>query len=254
MTRLYVLDGGMIDILDWQRFRPSAPPGSWNRIANPCYLVVHPAGILLWDTGAADDLQGYAGGFRASDVSIFHVTHPVADQLTEIGVTAASIDFLALSHFHRDHAGNVGLPGRAQLLAQGDEYDAAMGGNAEASGYFPDVLDPLRGNAVLRLNGDHDVFGDGSVTIKRSPGHTIGHQTLLVSLAATGKVLLSGDLAHSEENWADGTVPGLNFSAAQSLASMRAARDFLQAEGASLWVQHDLRRYRATRHAPSWYE
>lgn len=115
------------------------------------------------------------------------------------------------------------------------------------------MLAPLTTVPVTELNGDHDVFGDGSVVIKRAPGHTVGHQTLLLRLPNTGHILLSGDLVHCEENWRDNAVPALNVDQAQSLESIRRTRALLATEHATLWIQHDLGVYAQTRLAPGWY-
>ena len=90
------------------------------------------------------------------------------------------------------------------------------------------------------LEGEHDVFGDGTVRIIPAPGHTPGHQMLLVNLAEEGLVMLSGDLYHFRESRADRRVPSLNVDAAQTLASMERIEQLLTETGAQLWIQHDM--------------
>lgn len=186
-----------------------------------------------------DAFAGHKGGVQVEDSAVFHVDNSVAGQLTEVDYPADRVDCLALSHFHPDHVGNVGLFRSARLLVQRDEYEAAFGSDPGRFGYVPDSYAALRDNPVELLQGDHDVFGDGSVVIKRLPGHTPGSQSLLVRLPKTGSILISGDVTHSTDNWQNGTVPALNVDAAESERSLRIAARPLETENVELWIQHD---------------
>lgn len=252
--KLYVLDGGMIDILNWDLYAPGAGPAVRRRLADPAYLIVHQHGTLVWDTGLSDELAARPGGLRLGDHAVFQVEKTIEAQLADVGQSAALVDYLALSHFHPDHIGNAGLFASARLLVQREEYQAAFGPGAEQAAYELHSSEPLLRNPVEKLDGDHDVFGDGSVVIKRFPGHTPGHQALLVRLPKTGPVLISGDLAHSRENWESRTVPSLNSDAVASHRSIEAAAQLLEAKGAALWIQHDLGQYQGLRLAPEYYE
>jgi len=106
-------------------------------------------------------------------------------------------------------------------------------------GVVPANYEKLRSNKVVKLNGDHDVFGDGSVVIKSAPGHTPGHQVLVVRLPKTGAVLLSGDMVHFQENWANRRVPGMNFNRDQSTVTMETMAAFMTANKVELWINHD---------------
>jgi glyoxylase-like metal-dependent hydrolase (beta-lactamase superfamily II) len=97
------------------------------------------------------------------------------------------------------------------------------------------------------------VFGDGSVRILSTPGHTPGHQSLLVRLPVTGVVVLSGDAAHFEENFAQRRVPGFNFDKEQSVQSMDKLDRIVRSERAQLWINHDSRQNASVDHAPKFY-
>jgi N-acyl homoserine lactone hydrolase len=112
----------------------------------------------------------------------------------------------------------------------------------------------LRNSKTILLHGDHDVFGDGAVVIKSTPGHTAGHQSLFVRLAKTGSVLLSGDLYHYPEERALGVVPTFEFNKEQSQASRAAMERFMQERGAQLWIQHDIVHYAKLTKSPRYYE
>ena len=106
----------------------------------------------------------------------------------------------------------------------------------------------------MKLNGDHDVFGDGSVVILATPGHTPGHQSLLVKLPATGAVVLSGDATHFRDNWENRRVPARNFDKAQTVASMEKIAGVLKRERAVLWINHDREQSAGLPHAPKFLE
>jgi len=107
---------------------------------------------------------------------------------------------------------------------------------------------------VTKLEGDKDVFGDGSVTIISTPGHTPGHQSLLVRLPKTGAVLLSGDAVHFKDNWDNRRVPAGNVSAEQTVASMQRIADILAKEHAQLWINHDKVQSDAQKKSPEFYD
>jgi N-acyl homoserine lactone hydrolase len=107
---------------------------------------------------------------------------------------------------------------------------------------------------VQKLAGDHDVFGDGSVTIIATPGHTAGHQSLLVKLPKTGAVLLSGDAVHFTDNWDNRRVPSINFSQEQTIASMQKMADVIARERAQIWINHDKAQRDGQRLSPDFYE
>jgi glyoxylase-like metal-dependent hydrolase (beta-lactamase superfamily II) len=107
---------------------------------------------------------------------------------------------------------------------------------------------------VRKLEGDLDVFGDGSVTILSTPGHTPGHQSLLVRLPRTGPVVLSGDIAHFKDNWDHRRVPAINDNKEETLASMQRVADVLAKEKAQLWINHDKAQRDTLKMSPQYYD
>src|SRR5439155_26148068 len=155
----------------------------------------------------------------------------LAAQLTEIGVKPADIAYVAVSHTHGDHVGNLALFPSSTILIQGAEYDWAMTQPVKPA--FA-ATQPIE-----KLTGDRDVFGDGSVMILSTPGHTPGHQSLLVVLAKSGPVLLSGVGVHLRGDWENRRVPSMNTNRDQTLASMQRIASVMETRKAKLRIHHD---------------
>ena len=249
--RLYVFDCGHLRIADPGRFSLTMDEVSTLDLSVPCYLVEHPDGTLLWDAGLSDSLAEGSPHTQANG-TVTTVTVTLRAQLAALGYQPADITYLALSHLHYDHAGNANDFAVSTWLVQRPEHEAAFG---DARGFFDRALyAELETSETMLLDGDHDVFGDGTVVIKSAPGHTPGHQVLFVDLAETGPLVLSGDLYHFPENRTLKRVPTFNFDEAQTLASMDAVEDFLMESGARLWIEHDFAANALLDKSPAYYE
>jgi glyoxylase-like metal-dependent hydrolase (beta-lactamase superfamily II) len=252
--RLYVFDCGTIDVTDISVFSPGVDVGKKKVLTDSCYAVVHPKGTLIWDTGLSDELAAMPDGMKADAQFHMRLKKTLASQLKEAGIAPESVTYLGLSHMHFDHIGNVGQFPKATLLMQKEEYESAFGPDAAKFGNDPKKYPTLGANPHEQLTGDRDVFGDGTVVIKRATGHTPGHQTLFVKLRKTGNVMLSGDLAHFTKNWDNRRVPSFNFDKDMSVKSMNEMAAFMKANKAKFWIQHDLEQNAGIKHAPKYYE
>jgi N-acyl homoserine lactone hydrolase len=254
VQRLYVLYCGEAKIPDISPWSPGVNVGQAAMFSDNCYLIKHGNDWMLWDSGYPDALAQQPDGMAGPrNMRAFRKQTLVA-QLAELGVTPDQVTYLAFSHTHGDHVGNANLFTAATWYVQQAEYDAAFGPEPSKYGFNPTVYDKLRNSKVVKLNGDYDVFGDGSVKILSTPGHTPGHQSLLVHLPKTGAVVLSGDLAHFRDNFVNRRVPGFNFNADQSRASMDKVDAIVQSEHAQLWINHDFAQTSTIDHAPKYYD
>jgi N-acyl homoserine lactone hydrolase len=243
VDRLYVMDCGHNAALDQSRWSPGVNVGKPIEFSDNCYLIRHGADWLLWDTGYPDSV---AEKPVTSPVGTATRAKTLAAQLAAVGVKPADVRFVAVSHTHGDHVGNVDMFPDATLLIQKAELDWA---------FAPGKPPPFKAERpIRRLEGDLDVFGDGSVTIISTPGHTPGHQSLLVHLPQTGWVVLSGDAAHFKDNWDNRRVPSMNASAEQTQASLERIAALLAEKHAQLWINHDQAQSRTQKHAPEFYE
>jgi glyoxylase-like metal-dependent hydrolase (beta-lactamase superfamily II) len=176
---------------------------------------------------------------------------PLAESLKEIGVAPGDIKHFAMSHGHGDHSGNANLFAGATLYIQRAEYAAVFGAEPQKYGFIPANFEKLRSSPAMILNGDYDVFGDGSVVIKPAPGHTPGHQVLVVRLPKTGPVLLTGDMVHLQYSWNYRVVPSFNFDVQQSMQSIDEMKAFAAKAGAQVWVNHDKEQHARIPKAPA---
>ncbi|MGO4304475.1 N-acyl homoserine lactonase family protein [Cupriavidus sp. RAF12] len=247
VERLYVLNCGEGIAGDISRWSPSVNVGKPMAFANNCYLIKHTQGWMLWDTGVDDSIAAMPDGQAPTDPKAIHWRRPktLASQLAQLGVKPSDIQYVAVSHTHPDHIGNVEMFPQAMLLVQKAEYEWPGANNTPR--FKP-------GHPVTKLEGDKDVFGDGSVTLISTSGHTPGHQSLLLKLPRTGAVVLSGDAAHFESNWVNRRVPSINFDKDMTLASMQRIAELLAREKAQLWINHDKAQRDTLKMAPQYYE
>ena len=252
VERMYVLYCGESTTKDVSaNWSPGVNVGVARDFSSNCYLIKHASGWLLWDSGMSDTIAATPEGVTAaSGLLTLYVKKTLASQLEALGVAPSDIKRVAFSHFHSDHVGNANLFTAATLYIQQAEYDAAFGPDAAKFGFAPKFYDKLAGNKTVKLNGDHDVFGDGSVMIISTPGHTPGHQCLLVHLPQTGAVVLSGDMVHFRDNWDHRRVPARNFNKEETTQSMERVAKLLKDEHAQLWINHDKEQSAGIAHAP----
>lgn len=239
--RLYILDCGRIDARDMGMFDDSgALDGKPGTMSVPCFLIRHPKGILLWETGLGDAIADRRGGIDFAPGVHGSVRVKLVDQLKALGLKPSDIDYLAFSHWHIDHTGNANLFGAATWILQRRELAAATGTTPPPFESLAPVS-AYRDAKVRLVDGDMDVFGDGSVRLLLLPGHTPGHQALQLRLPRAGAVLLSGDLYHSREARRLRRVPKVNVDRAASLASMDRFEAIAARTHARVVIQHDPR-------------
>ena len=249
--KLYVFDCGILNLDNVQMFNLSEDETDVRTLFVPCYVVEHEQGRLLWDAGLplsyaeADGLVPTVGGTVGYERSI-------VAQLGDLGLTPADIDYAAFSHLHWDHAGAANAFAGSTILMQQAEWDAAFSG----AGAFVETefFDELVDSEKQMLDGDHDVFGDGSVKIIFAPGHTPGHQVLWVDLENYGPVLLSGDLYHFEANRRLRRPPNFNFDKPMTLKAMDRVESVLADTGATLWIEHSKALADTLEMAPAFYD
>ncbi len=250
-TRVYALDCGRIEIDDAGLISESGKPaGKSLTMADPCILVRHRGGTLLWDTGLPWSASRTKEGF-ANPVGREFIDAPLPEQLKALSLAPGDITFVGFSHLHYDHTGNANLFTSSTWLLNRKELDWAL----HTTHPF---IDPATFSARTKvklelLDADRDVFGDGTVRILQTPGHTPGHQSLVVKLAHTGTLVFSGDLAHSRENWEKQVIPPFDDRAPTAASMARVAALLAETHGRMV-VQHDPADFHALPTFPSYLE
>jgi N-acyl homoserine lactone hydrolase len=257
--KLYRLDCGHSLANDESVWTPGENVGRNIEFSSTCWLIKHGREWLLWDTGVPQStLDNPQGWSTLPKLIVYHLDRSLTDQLAGIGVKPGDIGRVAISHTHGDHIGNMGLFPSATVVMQRAEYSwihSADGPNDNVNQLMALARKLLGSPKKLQLiDGDTDVFGDGSVTLVSTPGHTPGHQSLLVHLKKSGFIILSGDVAHLQENFEKNIVPSLNTDKAESIASMEKVRRLIATYQATFFINHDKSQTDKLRLLPAFYD
>jgi glyoxylase-like metal-dependent hydrolase (beta-lactamase superfamily II) len=248
-----MFEGGYIRGLDPSIFHFKKEELAESNFVVVSYLIVHPKGTLMWDTGVVPDSAFKADGAPVTQ-GISTATKPLLPQLAALGYTPADITYLGLSHYHSDHTANANAFAGSTWLVHPAERDFMF--TDKPTG----VIQPTHYTALkdaktkLLTDADYDVFGDGTVVIKYTPGHTHGHQVLFLKLPKTGPVLLAGDLYHYPEERNTDKTPTFEYNREQSLASRAAIEAFVKKTGAQMWIEHDIPTFNRLKKAPDYIE
>ncbi len=251
--RLYVFECGVIRGLDPALFNFKREEVKSTDFAVPCYLIVDPKGTLMWDVGVIPDTAFKDDGKPVTQ-GPSTATRTLKSQLAEIGYAPGDITYLAHSHYHGDHIANSNEFAGSTWLVRPVERDAMFADKP------PQLVDPKdydqlkNARTVLITQDEYDVFGDGKVIIKSAPGHTPGHQVVILHLKKTGNVMLAGDLYHYPEERGSGRVPTFEYNKEQSLASRAMIEDYCKRTKTQLWIEHDYLGNSKLKKSPKFYD
>jgi len=232
------------------------------------YVVRHPRGNVLFDTGNNDKIITDPSYWGASFNALKPVNTPdvaIDTQLQKIGLKPDDITYVVVSHLHLDHGGNVGKFPKSTIIAQKSEIRNAFWPEPGTGGPYMvgDVL-PLRSantdypNAVktIELEGDLDIFNDGALVVKRWVAHTPGSQMMVVRLKNTGPIILTGDNVYLRENVEKSTPPNivLAYQPSGFFTAFEWIRKMMATEKANFFTAHDPDAFKAMKKAPEFYD
>lgn len=257
--QLYRLDCGRSVANDESVWTPGANVGRTVQFSSTCWLVKHRGDWLLWDTGVPESaLNDPKGWSTLPKLIVYHLDRSITDQLAAIKLTPADITIVAISHTHGDHIGNVNLFPNSKVVMQQAEYKWINSSDAPNDNVkqLLALARRLMGKPknLQLVEGDTDIFGDGSVTLVSTPGHTPGSQSLLVHLRNSGFIILSGDVAHSKENFEKDIVPSLNTDKAASITSMEKIKGMIATYKATFFINHDKAQTDGLKMLPAFYD
>ncbi|KCZ61985.1 hypothetical protein L53_13930 [Hyphomonas sp. L-53-1-40] len=233
-----VLDCGTIEVSDLDAFSSAGDyAGETDTFTDSCFLVRHPDGNLLWDLGLPGVLA--IAGPQTQQIFTVSLEQTITEQLADRGMSPGDIDYVSISHSHFDHIGQADQVAGSTWLVSQKELDAMFGEGTEIAQEQQALFSLFAPMEQKVFEGELDVFGDGSVVIFETPGHTPGHTSLQLMMPETGPVLLTGDLYHRAESRELKRVPRFNSDEAMTVSSMEAFEARADALGAKVIIQHE---------------
>jgi glyoxylase-like metal-dependent hydrolase (beta-lactamase superfamily II) len=251
--RLYIFDCGVIHTANGDAYSLKKEEMGSTEMSIPCILVAHPKGTLMWDNGDIPDRAFPPGGGRAT-LGVVTQDKPLLPQMAAVGYAPADITYLSMSHYHGDHIANANAFASATWLVRKVERDRMFSSEPITRSPLENYRELKNSKTILIDKDEWDVFGDGTVVIKSTPGHTPGHNVLFLRLKKTGPVVLSGDLYHYPEERTLHRLPVAEFNKEQTAASRADLEVFLKKTGAQLWIEHDIIGNARLKKAPDFYE
>ena len=209
----------------------------------PTFLIEHPEGLVLFDTGLSPDAAGdpasvYGAGATQSRIE-YSREQRLDRQLREIGFEPSDIGHVVLSHLHFDHTGGMQLFPDAQFYLGAGELRYALNPDAHLCGlYRRDELEAARHLRLRELSGDHDLFGDAAISLLFLPGHSPG--SLAVQVRLPGRtIILTGDIAHTRAAFESASPFPLDQDSTAAVRSIERLRALRDRSGAEVWIGHD---------------
>lgn len=262
VKQVYWTTSGMFGPFAITGLIPTVPKEKQRDITIPVsmWIVDHPKGVVVFDTGnnvaITQDCKAYWQPGLCDFLKPSQKREDTIDaQLKKLGYSVDKVKAVVTSHTHLDHAGNMEMfPNAVHILQKKELYQ----------GWFPEKFQGRSGGAFvmadidgtrefnfLELEGDYDVFGDGSVLVLSTPGHTLGHSSMKIKLASGKSIIMSQDAIWMQENL-DGYPAGLNYSVQDYTKSVNRLKFMRDLEGADLFMAHDQDQYAAK--GGRWYK
>jgi glyoxylase-like metal-dependent hydrolase (beta-lactamase superfamily II) len=225
------------------------------------WVIDHPKGLVVFDTGnnnAVSDgkCKSHWAAGNCDFLKPSQKREDVIDsQLKKLGYSTDQVKAVITSHSHLDHIGNIKMfPKAVHVIQKKELYQAWWPEKFQRDGgafVMADFDGPAREFNYLELEGDYDLFGDGSVTILSTPGHTLGHQSVRVKLAGGKTMVLAQDAIWMKENM-EGHPAGLNYSVKDYNNSVNRLKMIRDLEDADIYFGHDQDQWKAG--GNKWYK
>lgn len=252
--RLYAMGCGRLRCLK-NIFVPDVDPDTFVEIPVPVFLIEHPRGNVLFDTGPHPDAFRDAASRWGDAAKRFRPlgdeTSGVLGQLKTIGASPDDVRYVISSHFHFDHSGGNQFFPRSTFLVSGKEREWARSRETDGRGYFRADWDHALN--YREVDGELDLYGDGTLRIMPTPGHTPGHQALFVKLKEHKDIILSGDCVPFRENLRNEALSTANLDQEEALRTTRKIAEILREQNVFVLHGHDPEQWEGIKKAPAYY-
>ena len=265
-TKVYWTTSGKFGPFPITGLIPTIPKEKQRDITIPVsmWVIDHPKGLVIFDTGnnvaisdGADNCKKYWAPGNCDFLKPSQTRADVIDaQLKTLGYDASKVKVVVSSHSHLDHIGNIEMfPNAIHVIQKKELYQGwfpeKFQGRTSPGSFVMADIDNAREFNYLELEGDYDLFGDGSTLILSTPGHTLGHQSMKVKLGSGKTIILSQDAVWMQENL-DGYPAGLNYSVMDYTKSVNRLKFMRDLEGADIFMAHDQDQY--AKMGGKWYK
>lgn len=252
MLQIFSMPCGFLEF-DSKLFFPNLDTGEQFTIPVPSYLITHPQGNVVFDTGihcqAIHDPLGRLGSIAKVFVPRTQPGQEIVAQLAKFKLTPKDIRYVINSHFHFDHAGGNEFFPDSTILVQKEE----LGATRDPELLKKVLFDPEDYDHELdyrEIEGELDIFGDGSLVLFPTHGHTPGHQSLRVRVSKGSDIVLTADACYTQKNMDENLLPSIAFDETEMYKSLATLRDLRDKSGATIIYGHDPRQWREIPHAP----
>ena len=251
--KVYWTASGVFGPFNIQGLIPTYPESRDIKIPINMWIIDHPKGLVVYDTGnnVAISDGGCKSHWMAGSCDFLLPSQTRSDvidkQLEKLGYSIDDVKIVITSHSHLDHIGNIEMfPNAIHVIQKKELYQAWWPEKFQRSSgaHVMADYDEAREFNYFSLEGDYDLFGDGSLMILSTPGHTLGHQSVKLRLPETGTVILSQDAIWMEENL-EGYPAGLKYSVLDYTNSVNRLKMMSDIESAPIWMGHSIKQYQA---------
>jgi N-acyl homoserine lactone hydrolase len=250
-------NNGLIPSLPKEKIRDVTIPVSM-------WVIDHPKGLVVFDTGnnvaISDGVDNCKKYWAAGNCDFLKPSQTRADvidaQLKTLGYDPTKVKVVVSSHSHLDHIGNIEMfPNAIHVIQKKELYQGwfpeKFQGRTSPGSFVMADIDNAREFNYVELEGDYDLYGDGSIMILSTPGHTLGHQSMKVKTGSGQTIIISQDAIWMQEN-VDGYPAGLNYSVMDYTKSLNRLKNMRDLEGATLFYAHDQDQY--AKNGGKWYK
>ncbi|MCC5926038.1 MAG: N-acyl homoserine lactonase family protein [Bacteroidetes bacterium] len=256
--KLYITSSGELN-LDQGWLTAMTNHGNRIDIPVPMYIIDHPDGLVVFDTGmniavVPDNGAEYWGPVAGAFTPTMSREQGIDRQLNRIGKSVEDVRYVVHSHLHLDHAGNISMfPNATHIIRKAELQNAWWPERFQRAAYVMDDFKSTYQLNIIELTRDLDLFGDGSVELIDTKGHTKGHQSMIVRLPNSGTMILASDAAYMAENL-QGTVPGIVWNVEYAMDAIERMKLIRDIEGGKIILSHSMEMYNTLRHLPQYYD